>query len=323
MTDTVSLDALDRKILHALQLDGRVPFRALAAALGASENTVARRFRRLSAGGGVRVVGAVRGARLGRVPWALRLRCAPDAALAVARALAARPDTSWVHLLSGGTELACSVQARGPGESDALLLQALPKGPRAVAITAQMLLQSFALPTTWRGLQALSPAQEARLRRAPACPGAGPPDLDRADRALLEALGRDGRAPYAELAAAAGVSEVTARRRLERLLDEGVLDLQLEVPPPLVGFHVEARLWAAVEPSALARVAAALARCPEVTFGAVTTGATNLVAAVSCHDAEHLYRFLTERIAGLEGIRTLETAPVMRTVKRVGPLGGA
>ena len=74
----------------------------------------------------------------------------------------------------------------------------------------------------------------------------------------------------------------------------------------------------AVEPSALSSAANALAEHPEVSFVAVTTGATNLTAAIACRDTHHLYRYLTERIAKLGGVRTMETAPVVRTVKRVG-----
>ncbi|MFD1048349.1 Lrp/AsnC ligand binding domain-containing protein [Kibdelosporangium lantanae] len=59
---------------------------------------------------------------------------------------------------------------------------------------------------------------------------------------------------------------------------------------------------------------------PEVSFVAVTTGTTNLTAAVNCRDNTDLYRFLTERVASLDAIDTLESAPVIRTVKRAGAL---
>jgi len=37
------MDRLDRQILQALQLEGRAPFSRLAAVLGVSEQTIARR----------------------------------------------------------------------------------------------------------------------------------------------------------------------------------------------------------------------------------------------------------------------------------------
>src|SRR5689334_20060602 len=120
------MDAVDRGLIHALHIDGRAAFRDVADVLGVSENTVARRYKRMRGQGLLRVVGMVNGARLGYVPWTIRLRCTPDAAGQVAKALAARDDTSFVYLLSGGTEVSCNVQARSSEEQDTLLLHKLP-----------------------------------------------------------------------------------------------------------------------------------------------------------------------------------------------------
>jgi DNA-binding Lrp family transcriptional regulator len=49
---------------------------------------------------------------------------------------------------------------------------------------------------------------------------------------------------------------------------------------------------------------------------AATTGASNLSATVLCRDDNALYRYLTERIASLDGVNALEVTPVIRTVKR-------
>jgi DNA-binding Lrp family transcriptional regulator len=73
-----------------------------------------------------------------------------------------------------------------------------------------------------------------------------------------------------------------------------------------------------VRPSALVFAATALAGHPEVSFAAVTTGRTNLMAAIICKDHADLYRYLTERVASLEGVDHVEMATVDRTVKRAG-----
>ena len=59
---------------------------------------------------------------------------------------------------------------------------------------------------------------------------------------------------------------------------------------------------------------------PEIAFAALTTGPTNLVAALNCRDPLDLGRYLTERLAALEAVTTMETAPIIRTVKRGGSL---
>ncbi|MFI9589165.1 Lrp/AsnC ligand binding domain-containing protein [Nonomuraea sp. NPDC052265] len=59
---------------------------------------------------------------------------------------------------------------------------------------------------------------------------------------------------------------------------------------------------------------------PEVAFAGVTTGPSNLVAEVVCRDNADLCRYLTERVGALEAVLSMETAPVLRTMKRTGAL---
>jgi DNA-binding Lrp family transcriptional regulator len=316
--DTVTLDDVDLGLVHALQIDGRASFRAVGEVLGVSENTVARRYRRLRAAGLLLVAGSLNGARLGYSNWTIRLQCTPDAANAIARAIAARPDTSYVHLRPGGTEISCSAQTPGADESEALLLHKLPRTSRVTAVSAHLLLGHRALPNTWAGPARLSPGQAALL--APPPPGDGEVTLGPADRPLFGLLSRDGRASHAELAAATGWSEATVRRRVAALRRSGVLTFLVDIPPAALGFRAEARLWMSVRPSRLTEVAAAMAEHPEVSLVALTTGPTNLLAAVNCRDSLDLARYLTESVGSLDAVRAVETAPVIRTVKRAGAL---
>ena len=178
------MDSVDRGLVHALQLDGRAPFSKIARVLGVSEQTVARRYRKLRSSGAIRVVGGVDGARLGYTSWTIRLRTTPGAATALGSALARRTDTFYVHLLSGGTEISCFTQA--PEDDQAPLLEKLPRTSKVLAISAHSLLHGFAIPGGWAGLACLDQEQAAHLRFSPA------PErhvtADPADHALLEAL---------------------------------------------------------------------------------------------------------------------------------------
>ena len=154
----------------------------------------------------------------------------------------------------------------------------------------------------------------------PVEPSGGPVELDEGDRALLHALNRDGRASYAELTAVTSWSESTVRRRLATLRRAGILRFQLDLAPAAIDFPVEARLWINAQPARVVRIAEAMAQQPEVSFTALTTGSTNLLVALACRSTTDLGRFLTERIASLEGINAMETAPIILTVKRAGAL---
>ncbi|MBI0318730.1 Lrp/AsnC family transcriptional regulator, partial [Streptomyces javensis] len=156
-------DPLDLKLLQALQLDGRAPFNRIAHALGVSDQTVARRFRRLRTTVQLRVLGITDESRLGRSTWLLRLRCTPDAAEQLAGALARRPDTSYVSVISGGTEVMCAMKPRTRQARDELLLARLQRTPRVTSVSAHCLLHHFyGGPVGWLSkINALSPDEQA------------------------------------------------------------------------------------------------------------------------------------------------------------------
>lgn len=161
-----ALDELDRKLLHALELDGRAAFSRIATVLGVSDQTVARRYRKLRTVAGLRVL-AVRNTEPPELEqWLLRLRCTPEGALTIAEALARRPDTSWIALAAAGTEVLCTTRPRNRDESDELLLGKLPRTPHIVEIRAHQLLHRFfGGPDGWFSKQgALTPEETAALR---------------------------------------------------------------------------------------------------------------------------------------------------------------
>jgi DNA-binding Lrp family transcriptional regulator len=311
-------DELDRRLVHALQIDGRAPFSAIADVLGVSDRTVARRYARLRSAGAVRVLGGVDPTALGAVLWFLRVRCAPAASVPVAEALARRPDTSWVSITSGGTEITCTVRAESEADSETLLLAKLPRTPRVEGVTAHSVLHAFygGPDSLVAKLGSLDEEQRERLRPAPLPHRPGPVQLDDGDRKLLAALATDGRAELERLATVTGWSPTTVRRRMTELRERGVLYLDIDVDPGLFGVGPRTMLWLSVAPAHLEKTGVALAGHPEVAFAAATTGPTNLYASVACVDQRALYRYLTTRVAMLPAITHIETAPVIRTVKR-------
>ena len=310
---------LDRRIIHALRVHGRAGFREMAAVLGVSDQTVARRYRTLRERAGVRVVARPDPIRLGYERWIIRLHTAPGAAEPIATALARRPDTTWVSILSAGTEIGCNVEVPVVGDRDSLLLQKLPRTPRLVSVSAHCVIHNFAGGAVGPDNleQLLTPAEIARIG-APEVDADGSAALADSDRPLLDALAVDSRLTYPQLAAATGWSESAVRRRLDELIRSGTVYFDVEVDPERLGFHARVLLWLAVAPSRLASVGRALAQHEEIVFAAATTGATNVVATVICPDMAAFYRYLTERVGVLDGVERVETAPLLRHVKQVG-----
>src|SRR5690349_1937454 len=175
------LDALDHQIIHILAIEPRASFRTIADVTGISDQTAARRYRKLCEDAGLRVLAVPDGSRLGWTDWFIRLQTTPGGADSIAEALARRPDTRWVHLASGGTEIICTLQARTEEQRDALFLQGLPGSRRVVQISAHSILHHFS-PGPWReATRALSRSQLGKLAllaggttpRDPLAPGRG------------------------------------------------------------------------------------------------------------------------------------------------------
>lgn len=314
--ESVALDEVDRGLIHGLTLDGRASFSRIAALLGVSDQTVARRYRRLRDAGVVRVLGRLDARRLGHVDWALRLQVTPGAAAVIARALAKRPDTSWVQLASGGTEVLCGTQASNEHDHEALLGQ-LTDTRQVLAMSAHCVLHTFrGGPAAWPGLTtALTPEQTVQLVPwQDAVPLTV--ELSDADRPLIDALGVDGRASHAALAQATGWHESTIRRRIDALRAAGALYIDVDVDERVFGIHANAVLWMTVAPAQLITIGAALASHRQIAFAAATTGASNLFASLMCRDVYALYEYLTNRIAAIPAITSIETVPIVRTIKR-------
>ncbi|WP_369215113.1 Lrp/AsnC family transcriptional regulator [Streptomyces flavofungini] len=319
MAESEIFDDLNLKVLHALEIDGRVAFSRVAAVLGVSDQTVARRYRRMCAEAGLRVVGVRDTQRLGRDQWMLRLRCAPDGAQDIAAALARRPDTAWVHLTSAGTEVVCMTLPRTPGDYDDLMFGKLLRTRQIVGITAHQFLHRFyGGRTGWIGKhRPLDAGQAAALRPdRPETPRARA-RITAEDEPLVAALKTDGRATYPELQRATGRPESSVKRRLAALLDSGALYIDTEYDTERFGFATAALLWITVEPGSLDAVGRAMAGHPEVAHASATTGPSNLVASVLTRDTAELYAYLSRTLGPLEGVRHVETAPYLRRFKQL------
>jgi DNA-binding Lrp family transcriptional regulator len=332
---TSQLDDVDRQLLHALIMAPRASFRQLAGVLAVSDQTIARRYRRLAETAGLRVFGLVDGQRAGWVDWLVRLQVTPGSAQRIADTLASRPDTRWVRLHSGGTEIVCTLQARDAEQRNALFLRGLPGSRHVTAIAAQSVLHVFTPVEYVSQASALSEAQLDALHAAVPPPGAarvqpvhgGAPDdpvnpadpvLRPEDDPLLAELARDGRAPVADLSAATHWHESTVRRRIDELRQAGLLYFDIDVDEAYLGIRANVMLWLKVEPASLDAAGRALAGHQEIPFAAATTGTTNLVASAVFPGTRQLYAYLTTRLSDLPGLQSVESAPIIGTVKRIG-----
>jgi DNA-binding Lrp family transcriptional regulator len=325
--NSIEFDELDIKIIQCLSIYHRAPVAVLSQVLGASEQTIGRRYRRLVSEGILRISGLVGNDDTAQSTWTLRLRCSAQSADQICATLARRGDVSWVSIAAGGSEIICNIHCRTMQDRESLLLNRLPKTRAVDRVYAHEWIHRFGRTkgADWQAygdhltdeqFRELCAQMPARSRTAPRGRAAVLPE----DLPMLNLLALDGRASVARLAQAARMSHGRTSRRLDALAESGTLVFDIDLAYELLGFRSLAYLWLTVHPQHLAEAGRLLADQPEVPFAAAITGTANLLASVVCRTAEDLYAFITTKVRLLDGLTMVETSPVIRTVKQAGAL---
>ena len=136
--------------------------------------------------------------------------------------------------------------------------------------------------------------------------------------AIIEQLQEDGRRPYAAIGKAVGLSEAAVRQRVQKLLDQGVMQIVAVTDPLTVGFRRQAMVGVNVEGD-LDPVAEALTAMSEVEYVVMTAGSFDILAEAQCRDNTHLLQVLNEGIRRVTGVTGTETFVYLDLVKQTYP----
>ena len=139
--------------------------------------------------------------------------------------------------------------------------------------------------------------------------------LDDVDRSIIEELQVDGRMPYTELSKRVGLSQAATRQRVNRLIDRGAMQVVAVTDPATLGFDYPAMVGIAVDGDVVA-VADALSSIEEVSYLVIAAGRFDILAEIVCTDADHLLRFVNDRVRALSGVRDVELFNYLRLVKQ-------
>jgi len=139
--------------------------------------------------------------------------------------------------------------------------------------------------------------------------------VDAVSLAIIEQLQEDGRRPYAAIGKAVGLSEAAVRQRVQKLLDQGVMQIVAVTDPLTVGFRRQAMVGINVEGD-LDPVADALTGMEEVEYVVVTAGSFDLIVEVVCEDDDHLLEMINKRIRTLPGVRSTESFVYLKLRKQ-------
>ncbi len=140
--------------------------------------------------------------------------------------------------------------------------------------------------------------------------------MDELDRKIIQILQDNGRASNARIARDVGVSEGTVRRRLQSLLQEGIIRVVALPDPEVLGYNTEALVGIQVDPDKIDEVARQLAALRESSWVSVTTGSFDIFCWVTLPSSEDLGNFLKSEVGTISGVRRTETFVSLMVRKR-------
>ncbi|WP_432511805.1 Lrp/AsnC family transcriptional regulator [Kineococcus sp. SYSU DK001] len=145
-------------------------------------------------------------------------------------------------------------------------------------------------------------------------------ELDAVDRGILTVLERDGRATFARIGDAVGLSAPAAKRRVDKLVADGVIaGFTAVVDPAALGWgteaFVEVRCHGTVSPAELRR---AWRDVPEIVGAYTVTGPADALLHLRAHDVAHLERAV-ERVRDEANVAATDSVIVLsRLVPHAG-----
>lgn len=143
-------------------------------------------------------------------------------------------------------------------------------------------------------------------------------ETDEIDTKIVELLMKDGRMPAAEIARQVGnISERVARYRIDRLIKDNVIQIRPIINPKAFGYTTIADVWLEVESDCIPDVTQQVVLFENVSYVACSIGESDVSIQVLARDTSEVYRFVTEVLRKIPGVRKTTTAIVPVVLKDV------
>ncbi|QIK66959.1 Lrp/AsnC family transcriptional regulator [Nocardioides sp. HDW12B] len=139
--------------------------------------------------------------------------------------------------------------------------------------------------------------------------------LDEVSKAIIAELQQDGRRSYAAIGKVVGLSEAAVRQRVQRLIDNGVMQVVAVTDPTELGFSRQAMIGVRATGD-LGPVADALVAMEEVDYVVVVAGSFDLLVEVVAESDEHLLDIVSQQIRAIPSVVSTETFVYLRLKKQ-------
>src|SRR6266540_2015388 len=140
----------------------------------------------------------------------------------------------------------------------------------------------------------------------------------RATLKIVNLLLEDGRMSPSEIARRIGnISERAVRYRIDRMVDEGIIQVSAVAKPQAFGLTTIADVWLEVESDRILEVAKKMAEFDNVSYVACGIGESDVSIQIVAKDTAEIYHFITDVIRKVPGVRKTTTSIVPLIIKDV------
>jgi len=143
-------------------------------------------------------------------------------------------------------------------------------------------------------------------------------EFDNIDIKIVNFLLEDGRMSASEVARRIGdISERAIRYRIDRMVQEGVIQISAVVNPEAFGLTINADVWIEVESDQILEAAKQLATYDNVRYVACGIGQNDISIQLVAKDTAEIYHFVTDVVRKVPGVRKTTTSIVPIILKDV------
>ena len=310
----------DLALIQVLQASPRLGWADAAKVLGVHATTLAARWDRLTSNGAAWVTAHLAGDPKQMLLAYVAVDCEMNLRDSVTAELAAVPEIVTVEEAASNRDLMLTVITRSLEEFSAKIITRLKAVEGLTKYQVALCTRLHSSGDDWR-LNVLSRTQLATLRTLvspPAAESVQAAQLPQSHLDLLPFLARNGRATAADIARSLGRHPAILQRQLNRVLASGILSFRCEIAQAYSSFPVTCQWFVNVPAGQHDAAAAQIRTISNVRLSASTTGPTNFVIIMwlqTLADVMSAELALQQKVPGID---IVESAVMLRTVKRVG-----
>lgn len=299
-----TLDQLDLLLIRELEIDARRSYLAMAAKLGTTSGIVRRRLQRLLDERIIAIFTMTDPFAMGYAMLAtLWINVVPGKVDVVADKLASLRNVQHIRLITGRYDMVATVVFRDPEDMLNMASEEIGNIPDVIHIETMMILKlvknSWAyLGTDWK------PVKQGLRHR----------EFDDLDRLLITELKLSPRQTVTEIATKLGINRSTAGRKLQTLLDDGLVRVVSIPNATALGYSIQVLVLVKILSGKIHAVADEVARHEQVRHVSITAGQSDLTVWAAFRDMPDLHQFIGY-VGTIPGVLSHETLMTSKVVK--------